>query len=134
MKSIRMIEPDDALRAASDAPVKCFRFRKRKPLSSGPHGECPSASVGSGGAGWRAAPTATAVVRVLDMTKRQQVFPDPNGDGREGFVVLNWPSRTPTKCSRGKMFGGEFGTIDELLQIARLFDEYITNPLGQNLR
>ena len=51
-------------------------------------------------------PTATAVVRVLDMTKQQQVFPDPNGDGREGFVVLNWPSRTPTKCSRGKMLGG----------------------------
>ena len=81
-------------------------------------------------------PTATAVVRVLDMSKRKQVFPDPSGDGREGFVVAQLAITDPNKVqSRQDARRVNLELADELgLQIARLFDEYITNPLGQNLR
>ena len=54
----------------------------------------------------------------------------------EGFVVAQLAITDPNKVqSRQDARRVNLELADELgLQIARLFDEYITNPLGQNLR
>ena len=135
----RMIEPDDALRVAqaSDRASEMLSLseiarRCRADLMVNVQVRA-WALVGQDGV---PRPTATAVVRVLDMNKRQQVFPDPNGDGREGFVVAQLAITDPNKVqSRQDARRVNLELADELgLQVARLFDEYITNPLGQNLR
>ena len=58
------------------------------------------------------------------------------GDGREGFVVAQLAITDPNKVqSRQDARRVNLELADELgLQVARLFDEYITNPLGRNLR
>ena len=135
----RMIEPDDALRVAqaSDRASQMLSLseiarRCRADLMVNVQVQA-WALVGQDGV---PRPTATAVVRVLDMSKRKQVFPDPSGDGREGFVVAQLAITDPNKVqSRQDARRVNLELADELgLQIARLFDEYITNPLGQNLR
>lgn len=135
----QMIEPDNALRiaAASDRASEMLSLseiarRCRADLMVNVQVRAWTL-VGQDGV---PRPTATAIVRVLDMTKREQVFPDPSGDGREGFVVAQLPITDPNKVqSRQDARRVNLELADELgLQVARLFDEYITKPLGRNLR